>query len=508
MIEPSQSAQHELSWRRVLPRAVLYWLELLALPVVLSVVVLWQVPQLAREHPVLLYGVDAVVALLLGVTAWLLARSRHERNLAQARQTHNLQYLQHLTDNIPVGLCRTSLEDRFLLVNPAMVAMYGFEDARSMCAEAVSSMYADRAQRDRLVQQLRQDGLVRNGLFRMVRRDGETIWVSISARAVRDAGGALEYFDCIHNDVTAVHRAEQARQDEHRQLEMTRQMLLQKVSILRDRQQTLQATQAELAELNATLEQRVEQRTAEVNRLLSQKQRFIHQLGHDLKTPLTPLVAMLPLLARAVCEPRLKKQVRVMQENVGYMQGLVDKTLDLARLNSPAFRLSCQAVDLAEMFETVRLIFGPMFERKEIVLRCEPAESLAACADAIHLREVLHNLLSNARRHVSPGGQVTMSVQPIGQEVQVIVADSGEGLTAEQCREVFQEFHKVDPSRHDRRSVGLGLSICKRIVEAHGGAIWMESDGPGRGARACFTLPRWREPASSEAGLASRAVAG
>jgi signal transduction histidine kinase len=100
---------------------------------------------------------------------------------------------------------------------------------------------------------------------------------------------------------------------------------------------------------------------------------------------------------------------------------------------------------------------------------------------------------SNAVNSMSNGGTLTFVAEPVEQKsgsfIRISVHDNGVGLSKEQIDHIFDEFYKTDDSRHKLDSTGLGLSICKRIVEKHGGKIWAESPGPGRGATICFTIP-------------------
>ena len=117
---------------------------------------------------------------------------------------------------------------------------------------------------------------------------------------------------------------------------------------------------------------------------------------------------------------------------------------------------------------------------------------LGVIADPLLLREVLQNLILNAVRFAEGGGTVTVASGPTraGDDGMVVfsVTDDGAGMTGEELSHAFEEFYKADPPRHDRYSPGLGLSICKRIVESHGGRIWLESGGPGLGTTAHVAL--------------------
>ncbi len=260
----------------------------------------------------------------------------------------------------------------------------------------------------------------------------------------------------------------------------------------------LAATQGELSALNSTLEVKVEERTSQVRRLLEQKDTFINQMAHDLKTPLTPLVALLPMLKQEMAPERFEKTVTLLESNVQYMWNLVNRALRLARIHSPSVEFSEERVDLMTETRNILASFETTLDQSDLTLINRISEPVWVRADKLYLRELLDNLLSNAAKYTDPGGEVAVEVHPGDPDVIVAVRDTGVGMTPEQAQRVFDEFYKVDESRHDRSSAGLGLSICKRIVERHGGIIWAESDGPGRGTTLYFSLPRHEQDISAD----------
>jgi signal transduction histidine kinase len=116
--------------------------------------------------------------------------------------------------------------------------------------------------------------------------------------------------------------------------------------------------------------------------------------------------------------------------------------------------------------------------------------SLLVRADRFHLQEVFTNLFNNAIKYTEGPGKITISAKPMKDETIISVTDTGIGLENNQLALLFDEYYKADPSRHDFDSSGLGLPICKRIIERHGGCIWAESPGIGKGSTFYFTLPK------------------
>ena len=251
----------------------------------------------------------------------------------------------------------------------------------------------------------------------------------------------------------------------------------------------LKKAQQELRKFNEELEQKVKERTAEIEKLLRHKDEFINQLGHDLKSPLTPLIGLLPTVEQQEKDPELKELLVVANRNVKYMRDLVVKTLQLEQLNSPNNVFNITEVNLSGAVDDILKNKKLIFEEKVLIVENNVDKEIVVSADKVQLVELFDNLITNAVKFTPKDGAITIDARKDGDFVVVSVADTGIGLTLEQMYRVFDEFYKVDPSRHDLDSSGLGLSICKRIVEKHGGRIWVESLGPGKGATFYFIIP-------------------
>ncbi|MFW6120779.1 MAG: sensor histidine kinase [Petrotogales bacterium] len=254
-------------------------------------------------------------------------------------------------------------------------------------------------------------------------------------------------------------------------------------------EENLREAHRQLNELNRNLERRVEKRTDEVRRLLREKQEFIHRLGHDLKSPLNPLVNLLPILENTEDDPKSKQLIGILRRNVDYMKNLVVKTLELAQLNATnAFDM--ESVNLWEEAESSIKDQRLMYDGKGCVVENKIDENIFVNADKIRLGEVFNNLINNAVKHSPLGSTIAVDAKNNGGWVTVSIMDSGIGMTREQLGHIFDEFYKADKSRRDFSSAGLGLSICKHIVEKHGGKIWAKSPGLGKGTTFYFKLPK------------------
>ncbi|MDG6218618.1 MAG: histidine kinase N-terminal 7TM domain-containing protein [Candidatus Thermoplasmatota archaeon] len=244
--------------------------------------------------------------------------------------------------------------------------------------------------------------------------------------------------------------------------------------------------------INKDLTRKVKQRTQEIERLVKQKDDFINQLGHDLKTPLTPLMVLLPILKKNVQTEKDEELFQVVIRNIHFMKDLVNNTIELARLNTDKIEFSTESLPLLEEVDLVLKNNQILFQEHGIEVSSTIDPSLQIYGDKLLLQEVFNNLLTNAIKFTpEDGGHITISAEDTSvDEITVAVADNGIGMNEDQRSQIFDEFYKADESRHDIDSSGLGLPICKRIIEKHGGRIWAESEGIGKGSTFYFTLKK------------------
>lgn len=242
--------------------------------------------------------------------------------------------------------------------------------------------------------------------------------------------------------------------------------------------------------MNKNLEQKILERTKKINDLLKQKDEFINQLGHDLKNPLNPLVNLLPILEISDPDSKNKEVYDVLIRNANYMKNLVTKIIDLGRLNTPKTKFKFEDVNLYSEFNTVIVNNEINFKEKNIQIKNNIPDNITVYADKLRINELITNLLSNAAKYTKSLGMIALDAKQDNDNVTVSVKDNGIGMTNDQLEHIFDEFYKVDPARHDFDSSGLGLSICKRIIEIHKGKIWAESEGLKRGSIFYFTIPK------------------
>ena len=309
----------------------------------------------------------------------------------------------------------------------------------------------------------------------IIHKDGHSIPVEINGKIVEfefeaiGKKGKIQMQGSIR-DITERKKAEEER---IRYAEHLRSMNEE----LNATNEELITTQDELENLNRNLEEKVTERTAEIERLLKHKDEFIGQLSHDLKSPLTPLVGLLPYLEENEKDPKLKEMLSIANRNVTFMKDLVVKTLQFERLSLPNMKLDFEDVYLHEIVNQIITNKKFILNEKDVAVKNNIKEKFVICADKLRFKELLDNLVTNAVKFIPTGGVIIIDVKKEKSFALLSIKDTGVGLTAEQIDHIFDEFYKVDPARHDLDSSGLGLPICKRIVEKHNGTIWAESSG-------------------------------
>jgi signal transduction histidine kinase len=240
---------------------------------------------------------------------------------------------------------------------------------------------------------------------------------------------------------------------------------------------------------NERLEEKVKEETQKISYLLDQKEQFIIQLSHDLRTPLGPILNLLTILRSHEKEPEGKEMLEVIQRNAEYLKNLVNKSIEVARLNSQNVAAKPSEIFLHAMINTYVENKRYLLKNKGIVVENTIDPDLIVLYDEYECEVLIGNLLENAINYNTENGRIICSARKDAAGVEVSIQDTGVGMTQQQISHAFEEFYKADDSRHNLQSTGLGLSICKKIVEKHGGRIWIESNGLGKGTSVFFTIP-------------------
>jgi histidine kinase len=222
----------------------------------------------------------------------------------------------------------------------------------------------------------------------------------------------------------------------------------------------------------------------------NRRQQLLGDVAHEMRTPLTTIKGYMEALMDGVVPADEQTYYRVHQE-ADRLEHLVKDLQELSRVSANADPLKLEPLAPAALINSAfeRLRFP--FEEKGITVLRDIDDNLPPVkADRMRMEQVLINLLGNARNYTPEGGQVRLAARHHGSEVQFSVIDSGIGIAPDQLPLIFNRFYRVDKSRSRASGgSGIGLTIAKHLVEAHGGRIWAESQGEGHGTAFHFTLP-------------------
>jgi histidine kinase len=243
----------------------------------------------------------------------------------------------------------------------------------------------------------------------------------------------------------------------------------------------------ELAQLALYFNQMAEK----LNQIESMRRRLIGDVSHELRTPLTAIKGSMEGLMDGVL-PATQETYQQIHTEADRLKRLVDDLQELSRVEARAYQLDIRPVDVSALTRTVTKRLAPHSESKRISLDLELAPDLpCVLADEDRAVQVLTNLTGNALQYTPKGGRITISAKRIDNEIQISVSDTGVGIPPEHLSHIFDRFYRVDKSRSRQSGggSGIGLTIARALIEAHGGCIWAESAGDGRGSIFNFTLP-------------------
>jgi signal transduction histidine kinase len=255
-----------------------------------------------------------------------------------------------------------------------------------------------------------------------------------------------------------------------------------------------------------SLERRVEDRTRELQKALAElsqkgrqlevasehKSHFLANMSHELRTPLNAIIGFSQVLRQRLFGPINDKQEEYLDDILSsghHLLDLINDVLDLSKVEAGQVELEVAPFSLREALERGVVMVRERAAEHGVRLSLELAPGVDLVeGDERRLRQVIFNLLSNAVKFTPEGGSVMVASGRVDGEVQVSVTDTGPGIPLVDQERIFEEFQQTDHGAQQQEGTGLGLALSKRLVELHGGRIWVESE-PGHGSRFVFTLP-------------------
>ncbi|OGO30708.1 MAG: hypothetical protein A2Z29_00585 [Chloroflexi bacterium RBG_16_56_11] len=221
--------------------------------------------------------------------------------------------------------------------------------------------------------------------------------------------------------------------------------------------------------------------------------RFIDTLSHELKTPLTTIIAAAGLLAeelQARGDESCQKLGHTIIHNANILEKRLVELLDIVKTGSGKLQLQVEPVDLKSLVLGTCMQVGPILHNKDQKLSTEMPDSVPIIqGDGQRIEQVLLNLMTNAAKFTPEGGNICVRVRRQDSGLVVDVQDNGIGIAREEQGKLFKPYSRLSSDRQRHPGLGLGLALAKQVVELHGGRIWVESE-PGKGSTFSFFLPR------------------
>ncbi len=370
-----------------------------------------------------------------------------------------------LHDNAIEGIFQSLPDGRFASVNPAMARMFGFsgpEEMRREVQDIARDLYVRPEDRRSILKALKEDGHVYEFEAEARRRNGRTFWVSISVRSVRDAQGAVRYFDGMVLDVS------------------------------------------ERKEKEKALDQ---QRAAEAS--ARAKSEFLANMSHEIRTPMNAVIGLTELALRTDLPARRTDYLKKIQASSRTLMGIIDDILDFSKIDAGKLALETTPFDLDTVLENLSDLFAEKAGGKGLTLTIstDPAVPGNLVGDPLRLGQVLINLAGNAVKFTREGEiQVRVAPEAVDDEtarLRFSVRDTGIGIPPEQVGRLFDSFTQADGSTtRQYGGAGLGLTISKRLVEMMEGEIQARNN-PDGGAVFTFTAVFGRGGSASEASISS-----
>jgi signal transduction histidine kinase len=258
--------------------------------------------------------------------------------------------------------------------------------------------------------------------------------------------------------------------------------------------------QAQLQEANeklllSALDAKDSQTSAE--RALQKHTENMARAVHELRSPLMSIRTASAVMSRSgSLDPLLPRMNAVIERQVAQLSRLVGDLLDVSRVNGGKLRVERQSVDMKLLIDEVVESCRPAIDNRHQQLVVEvPSAELVLSGDAMRLAQVMRNLLDNASKYTPPSGVITLAMESVGDSVVLTVRDSGVGISPRMLSHIFEPFvQEAHAAAFNGSGLGLGLTVVRELVSAHGGSVSAHSNGPGLGSEFRITLPVGGEP--------------
>ena len=426
----------------------------------------------ARNATWLMLGTTTTALLLMSLAALILTALLRRARAAEALHRESEERLRVTLRSIGDGVIATDPQGVVVFMNPVAQQLTAWQESlargrpleevfRIISAETRQTVESPAA---RVIREGVVVGLANHTL--LLTRDGREIQIDDSGAPIQDAGGELMGVVLVFRDVSE----REAAESEHRRAVWAEAA-----------REAAERTANDLATARADAERANEAKDA-----------FLAILSHELRSPLSAMLAWVGILQRRADDPATRERaVSILERSVRTQTQLINDLLDVSRIVSGKLQLDRVPLDLVtEVPESLEGL-QPVADAKGVTLARDLCVGpLVVMADDARLDQVVRNLVENAVKFTPAGGRVTVRLAQVGREAEIVVTDTGDGFPAELRSAIFARFHQSTTPRTRRHGgLGLGLAIVRHLVEEHGGSVMADSAGPGRGATFTVRLP-------------------
>jgi len=398
-------------------------------------------------HPVKFQGKTVVLGIARDIT---------ERKKAEQALKENEEKYRTLTENVNIGVYRNTAgaKGRFIEANSALAKMFGCKNKKEILALNVSDLYQSEADREKFSENIIRRGFVRNEETYLRKKDGTPIVCSVSAVAVKDKQGNIEYFDGTIEDITERRRAEE-------ELNKYREHLEELVKV--------RTGELEKAKIAADAANRA-------------KSTFLANMSHEIRTPMNAILGFSQLMQQDdTLNPQQRKHLDTINRSGEHLMALINDILEMSKIEAGRTTLNPTTFDLRAMLEDLEMMFRVRTDAKKLNFAVEGLGHMPdyVVGDQGKLRQVFINLLGNAVKFTEKGG-IVLRVR-VNQEssnrlrLQTEVEDTGPGIPETELNNLFKPFQQTQNGRRAGSGTGLGLAISKEFVRLMGGDITVNS---------------------------------